>query len=257
MGRPHKVIVNGVGKMVCGYAVRFQKHMVYIVFRKLQRSFYKVGKLYLILNGALGVKTEHPRLALIKSGFNVLHGSVTPQRPFAVIAEVCLFRLLPFVHGGKLVLGAEAGISLALRNKLFGVYMVNIAALTLSVRTVIAAVSVYRGALVKADAVMGKRFYKHFNRSRHFSFCVSILNTEIQHAAALMTKSFTCNALDKISQMDKARGTRRHSGHYCAFLQLSLRKALFKRFRGIAYIGKQQFSQSITVGIHLFNIPFR
>ena len=137
-----------------GYPIGFEKNNILIVFRHIYFALYKVGEVDIFFRVAFAAKTKHPAFIFCQSGLNILKGAVAPNGPLAVIAGVYAFGFLRLAHGGKLVLGAKAGIGFALGNQLPGIHVVDVRTLPLTVGAVDTAVAIHGGALVKVDAIV-------------------------------------------------------------------------------------------------------
>ena len=114
MGGAHEVVIHGVGKVIGGNAVGFEKHVIDVVLRNGQLALYQVVKFELPVNAALGTEPENPGISGSQLRLNVLHGTVAPDGVFSVVAGGLLVRLLLFPKGGQLVLRAEAGVGFSL-----------------------------------------------------------------------------------------------------------------------------------------------
>ena len=115
------------------------------------------------------------------------------------------------MHGGKLLLGAEAGVGVALFDELLGVNMINVRALTLAVGAVVARVAVLRRALVKMNAVVLQGVNQHLDRARDLALGVGILDAEEQHSAGLVRHALGNKTLHQIAEVDEARRRRCHT----------------------------------------------
>ena len=173
-------------------------------------------------------------------GLNVLHRTVTPEGIGAPVAEVVLGGLLLFMHGGQLILRAEAGVSLALLHQLFGIHMVNGGTPALTVRAVAAVVTVNGGTFVKADVIVAQSVDEHLYGTGHFPFRVRILHPQEQHTAALVAQPLGDGALHQIAQMDKAGGGGSHTGDDCTLREISCGEACLQILRCVGHIGKQK-----------------
>ena len=240
MSGAHQVVIHGMGKMIGGDAVGFQKNVVNVVFGDGQLSLHQVIELELVFNAAGGAETEHPGVSGVQLGLNVLQGAVPPDGVLAIIAGVFLVGFLGFPHGGQLFFGAEAGVCLALRNQLLGVDMVDVRPLTLAVGAVDALIALHGGAFVKGNAVMLQGFDQHLHRTGNLPLGIGVLHPQEQYAAGLMGHPLGGQPLHQIAQMDKAGGGGSHPGDHSALRQLTGREALLHVLRGFVYVRKQK-----------------
>ena len=240
MGGAHQVVIHGMGKMIGGDAVGFQKNVVNVVFGDGQLSLHQVIELKLVFNAAGGAEPEHPGVSGVQLSLDVLQGAIPPDGVLAVIAGVFLVGLLGFPHGGQFLFRTEAGICLALRNQLLGVDMVDVCPLTLAVRTVNAIVALHGGAFVKGNAVMLQGFDQHLHRTGNFPLGIGVLHPKEQHAAGLVGHPLGGQPLHQIAQMDKTGGGGGHPGDHSALRQLTGREALLHGLRGFVYVRKQK-----------------
>ena len=247
MGGVHEMIIHGVGKVVGGDAVRLQQHVVDVIFGDGQLALYQVIELKLILDGAGRTETQHPGIALIQLLPDVFHGTVTPHGVFSVIAGGFLGSFLLLSNGGKLLLGAEAGISLSFGYKLLGENMVDGGSLALAVGSVKTAVAGVGGAFVKADAVVGQGVNQHFNGAGDFSLGVGIFHAQEQHAAALVGHPLGNHALNQVAKVDKTGGGGGHTGNNGSFGKTTGRESGFQVLGGIGYLGKKQIGKELII----------
>ena len=247
MGGTHKVVVHHMGEVIGGYAVGLEQNNVLIVFRHIYFALYKVVKVNIFFRVAFAAKTKHPAFIFCQSGLNILKGAVAPNGPFAVIAGVYAFGFLRLAHGGKLILGAEAGVGLALLNKLFGEHMVNVRSLALTVGTVVAEFSVGKRALVKIKS----EFFEHgdygLNAAFHLALFVGVLYAEHKNAAALVGEAFIGDGTEQVAKVHKTGWAWRHTGDLCAFGKVSRRISLFHIFRCGGHIRKKKIGKFFTV----------
>ena len=247
VGGAHQVVIHRVCKVVGGNAVGFQKNVVNVVFGNGQLALHQIVKFELVFDGAGGAEPQHPGISGVQLGLNIFQGAVTPEGVFAVIAGGLLVSLLLLPHGGQLLLRAEAGIGHSLGNQLFGVYMVDLRTLTLTVGAVIAVVAVHGCALVKVDAVVLQSVDEHLHRAGDLPLCVRVLHPQEQHAAALMGHPLRGQALHQIAQMDKAGGGGGHPGDDSPFGQLPGRVFFFQRLRCFCHVGEQKRGQCLII----------
>ena len=247
VGGAHQVVVHGVGKVIGGDAVGLQQHVVHVVFGDGQLALYQVVKLELVLDGAGGAEPQHPGVTGGKLGADVLHGPVPPDGVITVVAGGLFIGLLLFPHGGELLLGAEAGVGLALRYQFLGEHMVDARPLPLAVGAVSPKVPIDGGTLVKVDVVVLQGVDEHLYRSGDLPLGIGILHPEEENAAGLVGHPLGDHALDQVAQVDKACGGGGHPGHHGPFRQVSLGEALLQLLGGGGHIGKQQLGQCFII----------
>ena len=241
------MVIHRVGEVIGGDAVGFQEDMIHIVLRNGQLPLDQIVELELVFNGAGGTETENPGIPGLQLGTDLLHGAVTPDGIFSVVAGGFLILLLLFPHGGKLLFGAEAGIGFPLGYQLFGIYVVNGSLLTLAVGAVVSGIAVHGGAFVKMDAVVLQSVDEHLHRAGNLSFGIGILHPEEKHTAALVGHPLGGQPLHQVAQMHKASGGGGHTGNDRTLRNLTGRVLLFKRFGRIGYIGKQEIGKGLII----------
>ena len=247
----HKMVIDYVRKVIYGYAVALQKHVVFIVFGDLYIASYKVGEFYLVLNVAVRSETQNIRLAGFDFFFYHRNIGISVFCPFAVIAGIGAERLLFGAYGTKLLFGAEAGISHSVLNEIFCIGVIYLASFRLAVGTVISALA---DTLVKADVVFVENTYKIFFCALDLSFHIRIFYAQTEDAAALVGKALTDAGGKKSAEMNESRGARRKSRDFRALGQIAGRIAFFHILGRRFDVGKEQFCQ-ISV-IHS-NHPFQ
>ena len=225
MRRAHEMVVDDMRKMVCRNAVRFEQHDILVVFRQLHRPLHKIRELDAPRGIALAAKTQHKRLARRELPADLIKRHIAVNGPFAVVAEIFLvFRLL-LADRRKLVLRAEAWICLTLLDKPFGIRLIDLCALPLSVRPVKAVVPIDGCSLVKRQLIIGKDLQNRLNRAGHLALLVGILDAQIEHAAALVGETLVRDRTEQVAQMHKAGRAGRHARHLCALGQHARRIA--------------------------------
>ena len=239
VGGAHEVIVHGVGEVVGGNAIGFKEHVIDVVLRDGQLTLYQIVEFELAVNAALGTEPQDPRISGGQLCLNILHGTVTPDGVFAVVAGGLLVRFLFFPKGGQLVLCAEAGVGFALGHQLFGINVVNCGSLTLTVGAISAVVAVHGGAFVKVDVVEFQGVDEHLHRTGNLPLGIGVLYPEVQHAAGLVGHPFRNRALHQIAQMDKSGRGGSHSGNHRTLGKITLGEPGFQLLGSFGHVGKK------------------
>ena len=199
-GCTHQMVVNHVREMVGRDAVRFQDYDVLVVFGDFHFAFYEIVMAHLVFDAALRAEPHHVRRALFELSLDVLKRAVAPDGAFAVIAEILLVFLLLSVHGGKLFLGAEAGVSLSLLHQLFCEYLVDFRAQALTVGAVAPGLPVQRRALVEGQAERAERVQDRCNAPLDLALFVGVLNrSDTETKAIIFFVSFPLSPVLMIS----------------------------------------------------------
>ena len=245
------MIVHCVGEVIGGNAVRFQQNMIHVVFGNGQLALDQVIELKLIFNGAGAAEPQNPGLSGIQLCLNVLHGTVTPGGVFAIVAGGFLICFLLLPHGGQLFLGAEAGVSLALRDKLLGIYMVNGGSLALTVGAIQAVVTIVGSAFVKLNAIVLEGVDQHLHGTGDLPLGIGVLHAKEQNAAGLVSHTLGGQSLHQVAQVNKTGGRGGHTGNNCPFGDISGGEPLFQSFRRVGHIGEKQISQSLIIHSNL------
>ena len=247
MGGTHQVIVHSVSEMIGGDTIRLQQNMVHIVFGDGQLALDQIVELELILDGSGRAETKDPGVACGKLCLDIFHRAVTPHGVLSVVTGGFLGSFLLFTHCGKLLFGAEAGISLTLGYQLLSVNVVDMGSLALTIGAVNAVVSVNGSALVKMNTVMLQGVYQNFHSAGNFTLGIGIFDTQEEDAAALMCHALRGQALNQVAQVDKTGGGGSHTGDDCAFGNFTQGKLFLERFGGICYMGKQKISKCLII----------
>ena len=250
MGRSHQVIVDDMGEMIGRDAVRLEQDDVLIVLGQLQRSLDQIGVLDLVFNAARRAETDDIALARRNPALNFLQRTVAVLGVLAVIAEVLLVLLLLRAHLRQLLLGAEARIRIAALDELLDKYMIDLRALALAVRTVIAVVAIQCCALVKRQTELLEGIQNQLDTALDFALLVGILNAEIEDAAGLMRQTLVDDRAEQVAQMHKSGRAGRHTGDLCSLRQLTRRIACLNLLRRLRDVREQQLCQ--TNCIHSF-----
>ena len=247
VGGAHEVVVHGVGEVVGGNAIGFKEHVIDVVLRDGQLALYQIVEFELAVNAALGTEPQHPGISGGQLCLNILHGTVTPDGVFAVVAGGLLVRFLFFPKGGQLVLRAEAGVGFALGHQLFGINVVNCGSLTLTVGAISAVVAVHGGAFVKVDVVEFQGVDEHLHRTGNLPLGIGVLYPEVQHAAGLVGHPFRNRTLHQIAQMDKSGRGGSHSGNHRTLGKVALGEPGFQLLGSFGHIGKKQFGKRLII----------
>ena len=181
MGRTHQMIVYHMGKMISGYAVTLQKHEIHEVAGHLYLAAYSVLDHYpLIVH--IRLITQYPGLACIYSSLYIIKAHIPALCILAVNARVFLISHLLLTDSIQLLCCHEAGVSLALFNKIFCEHMVNILTLSLSVGTVFTVIALCRRTLIKVHAEVSHGIYECIHSALDLTLVIGILYPEIENA---------------------------------------------------------------------------
>ena len=239
-----------MGEVVGGDAVGLEQNMIHVVFRNGQLALDQIVKLELILDGAGGAEAQHPGVARVQLGPDILHGAVAPDGILAIVAGGLLVCLLLFAHGRQFFLCAEAGIGLTLTDKLLGVNVIDGSSLTLTVGAVNAVVAVHGGTFVKVDAVVLQGLNQHLDGAGDLTLGIGVLHPQEQHTAAAVGHTLGGQTLHQVAKMDKAGGGGRHTGNHGAFGNAAGGIFFFQHLRGVCDIGKQELSKCGIIHSH-------
>ena len=109
-------------------------------------------------------------------------------------------------------------------NQIFRIRVVNLRALALIIRTVI---SRKVCALIENYPEIFERRVNNLHRALYLSLLVRILDSKIEHAAALMSDTLVRKRDVKVTDVHKARGTRGKTGYFRALFKRSFRVEFF------------------------------
>ena len=259
VGDPHQVVVHHVGEVIGGDAVAFQQHQILIVLRHIQLAPDGVQHFGPLFRVAHTLIAQHPGPALGQLFFYLLQRQIPAFGEGAVIAEIELLGLLLLPQSGQLLLRAEAGVGPALFDQVFGHGLIYLLPLPLTVGAVVAPVFrlsrlVQQHALVEGHAEKVHHGQQGLHRARHFPLGVGVLHPEDDETAALVGQPFADGGVVQVAQMHEAGGRRADAGDLGALGQVPRREGRLHIFRGLIYVGEQQFRQLFAaLTIHGFS----
>lgn len=226
-GGTHKMVVYRVREVIGRDTVRFENDDVLIVLGDGDLPFHLVAEGMLDLDVALRFQADHVRFARFQIFVYLFFGQIAALGEFAVVAGQKFMLRLVFARFFQFLFRTETGIRKTAADKVFRVSVVDLRALALVVRTVVAAKV---RALVERHAEIFKGSVNDFHRALDLTFVVGVLDTEIEHAAALVRDTFVCQRDVKIPDMHKAGGAGRKAGDLRALFQRAFGIALFVVF---------------------------
>ena len=188
--------------MVGRNPVGFEKDEVLIVLGYLKVALYKVGELCLLLGVARRQHSYNERMSRAKVLLDLFYCKVTASEHLGaarlcLCLPVCILDLFLFIDRlqfVELLLGGEAGVSLALADELLCkglIYGTSLALLIGSVRALVGDISVLVKycALVEVDSVFCKGLDKSLCRALDLTLRIRILDSKVENTARLMRKS--------------------------------------------------------------------
>ena len=249
-----------MSEVVGGDSVRLEKNEVLVVLGDLHIALDKIGELDLLLGISVCEYAEHEGVALCEIFLDLFHSYLPAREHFCAsclslslpVGVLDLSLLINAVKLLKLLLGSKAGISLALANELLCVGLIYICSQALLVRTVNAlvantAVLADDRALVKFNSVGCKSLYKSLSGTRHLALSVGVLDSQIKHAAALMSKAL-CNCCgEKSAEVNESRGAGSKSRYLSALGELSLGKSRLHILGKCADVGEEKLCKLLIV----------
>ena len=252
VGSPHQMIIHRVGEMVRRNAVRLQKHKILIVFGDLHIPLNQIREFDFFILRTVRKNTHNKRVSRLQMLLHFLDGEVSAGQHlgtacFRFRLPVGIFEFFLFVDLGKLVqllLRGEAGIRFSLTYKLFCEGLIDFRTLGLTVRTVCAlignsAAAVQNSTFIKMNAVRGKGTNQSFRRTFYLALGIGILNTKIEHTAALVGKPLANRGGKQSAEVNVSRGAGCKTGHLRALGQLTCRIPCLQLLRSGSYMRKQ------------------
>ena len=249
----HEVIVYGVGEVVGGDAVGLQKYEVLIVDGHFQLAAHQILEGDLLLAVTVGQQAQNPRIARGQIGLHVGHGELAVGQHLGLAGgglglpvHVLDFGLLVgCLQGIQLLLGGEHGVSLALGHQLLGEDVVEVGAETLLVGAVVTdirhlAVGAQDSALVEVDAVALQGGDETLGGTGHLALSVGVLDTEVEHAARLVSQALAHHDGEQTAEVDKSRGGGGEASHFGALGKAAGGESCLALLGGLGDVGEEQ-----------------
>ena len=149
---------------------------------------------------SVGFETNYIRLAGLDIFLDLLNGKAAALfRILAVDARRFLCSLLLLADLSQLVFRQEAWIRHALAHQLLGEALIDLAAIALKIRAVIAFFAVQQGTLIEVYAEERQGIDDGLYRSLHVTFIIGILDSQIKRSARLMSQTLVNECTVKIS----------------------------------------------------------
>ncbi len=149
---------------------------------------------------SVGFEADYIRLAGLDVFFDLLNGKAAAL--FCILAvDACRFlcSLLLLADLSQLVFRQEARIRHALAHQLLGEALIDLAAVALKIRAVIAFFTVQQSTLIEVYAEERQGIDDGLYRSLHVTFIIGILDSQIKRSARLMSQTLVNECTVKIS----------------------------------------------------------
>ena len=210
----HQMVVDNVSQMVGRQLIcTLIEHLIIKNVRlHTHLATNQVVDQYLL--ACLNLKAYH---ILLTIGNQLIHFLLRQcQRIAHLVASVAVvLEILDFLTLGlQLFRGIESNVSLVGIEQLLHIFLIDIATLALTVRTLIAT---KRDTLIKLDTQPLKRLNDILLCTRHETIGVSILNAEYQIAAMLLGKQIIVQGGTHTTDMQSSRRTRCKTHPYSSF----------------------------------------
>ena len=149
---------------------------------------------------SVGFEADYIRLTGLDVFFDLLNGKAAAL--FCILAvDACRFlcSLLLLADLSQLVFRQEARIRHALAHQLLGEALIDLAAVALKIRAVIAFFTVKQSTLIEVYAEECQGIDDGLYRSLHVTFIIGILDSQIKRSARLMSQTLVNECTVKIS----------------------------------------------------------